>query len=322
MSRVVPLLLLPAAVLGAVSLCPAANATLSQIEARSALLGWPTAVSPSLHRFLLPPFGAHRCDFQRLSCDSLTRGSIPGSLDLRFPVLLAGCDKALGFIPEEDLTRAAILRSIRGLKGRLANSSAELAFKGPSYREQGRRVLLAEALESPFYFAPGDGELMEALKRGAEDQGSGGWLEEELDLWFGSEFGAPVDSIQRDQSVVAHEHGAAWLFLASGMKLWFASRFEDNPPVPVQWSVPLRSWLGERTEQWREVEREWSPQVCMQRPGDVVVLPHFSWHGEIAPLHINSHRMCYSYSQLGVCCRSRCARPTTGHQCSKANQGL
>ena len=68
--------------------------------------------------------------------------------------------------------------------------------------------------------------------------------------------------------------------------------FEKPPPPVVQWSLPLSSWLknagsatapkhGGDDDDDEDDEAGTTPfeaSVCMQRPGDVVVLPNFHWH--------------------------------------------
>lgn len=101
---------------------------------------------------------------------------------------------------------------------------------------------------------------------------------------------------------IAAGGGGPWLYLASGLKLWYVSPFERGPPVEAQWSVPHKSWLRPSLHSGHDgrvataahdsssnssnalaaAMEAWAPLVCMQRPGDVLVLPAFWWHATVS----------------------------------------
>lgn len=206
-------------------------------------------------------------------------------------MLLRGCDRALGFKPELDLSKAAIAKLSRKRRRKGAKSTNNMVLIGgnspkiatygrPGEDWAGTKVkTLADAIGSSFYFDSSKGKLVDGVRRSARSspRDSATWLERAL-----GGFKLRTDSIQTDSSVVVHEHSGGWLYLASGMKLWYLSPFERAPPPVAQWSLPLDSWLrrgyGGDAATESAIHNAWRPLVCMQQPGDVLVLPPFWWH--------------------------------------------
>ena len=158
-------------------------------------------------------------------------------------------------------------------------------------RRKGRRA----ASPLNYYFEPHTGKISRELFRGKERRA--GWLVQAFDAEFGI-FDDTVDSVQVDTSVVAHEHATGWLYLASGLKLWAVSNFEAPPPAQVQWALPLDGWAsstsrlfprGNRSQRERKSAAgtaiDWHPELCMQTPGSIVLLPHFAWHATVSLGH-------------------------------------
>jgi hypothetical protein len=205
--------------------------------------------------------------------------------------MLRNCDRAMGFEPESDLSKAAIekLSRKRGWKGGKSTDHMVLAGRNdpkiaahgkPKEEWAGQKMTtLADAVASPFYFNALEGKLVDSVRHSARKglRDSATWLERAL-----GRFTLSADSIQTDTSVVVHEHSGSWLYLATGMKLWYVSPFERAPPAVAQWSLPLDSWLrkdyGGDAATESAVRSAWKPLVCMQQPGDVMVLPPFWWH--------------------------------------------
>eukprot|EP00812_Abedinium_dasypus_P000926 NODE_1109_length_1238_cov_309.480135.p1 GENE.NODE_1109_length_1238_cov_309.480135~~NODE_1109_length_1238_cov_309.480135.p1 ORF type:complete len:329 (-),score=16.83 NODE_1109_length_1238_cov_309.480135:234-1220(-) len=69
------------------------------------------------------------------------------------------------------------------------------------------------------------------------------------------------------QGLPLHSHGAAWLALVRGWKLWFIF-------PPGEQSVPVGTSVEELLNQRRGAG---NPHYCLQSPGEIVVLPHL-WH--------------------------------------------
>ena len=260
---------------------------LEAVEFRRAEMGWPTGIDVSLHHLLQPPFSIDRCDDRILVLHCSKFGSSDGrdalndfrrskAAAFEQPVVLRDCDHALGFVPKHDISRDALMELARQRRTEviLGPSDPKIGLHGSPQSEwdRQRKGLLEEAVASPFYFTATDGQLLDGLRRSAVSGGDGaGWLDSAL-----GEHRMSADSLQRDSSVVAHTHAPSWLYLATGLKLWFLSPYEQAPPAEVQWSLPLDSWLQAGSNS--SALENWAPLVCMQRPGDVLVLPAFWYH--------------------------------------------
>ena len=298
------------------------SSIIAAVENRQDLLGFPSGFDSHRTEHLLHRKWIDRCDFHLVECSSIPKKGAgrkaamdairavlqpkaggpenDGPLSEPKPVVLRGCDGAMGFDPEHDLTRSSLLGGSRSyLKDLLVNVTAQdarQAFTNPNPEE----MTVAKALSTDYYFSATSGRISEyilppsrntnsrrkAKRRRKRRLGSpASWLPQTLDKTFGS-FANYVDSFQHDASVVAHEHTTGWLYLASGLKLWVVSQHDQPPPPRVQWSLPLETWCASDEEASQTVEKEWpGAQVCMQRPGDVVILPHFSWHSTVSIGH-------------------------------------
>ena len=188
-------------------------------------------------------------------------------------MMLTGCDEALGLAPERDLSRAALRRAAGRAKVEVEASRASRSYDAS--KRNATNMRLRAALDGDFYFET-KGTLLEKISRSKR---RGMWLERAFEQAFGGFF-LGVDSVQMDNSVGAHEHMSGWLYLASGLKLWYTSPMERAPPAEALWALPHTSWLREGAPP--VPLQTWAPQVCMQRPGDVMLLPQFAWHATVS----------------------------------------
>jgi hypothetical protein len=255
-------------------------------------LGWPQGYSAGLDHLTKSPFGRDRCDFERVPHCDATKFLRPG-IHRAHPIMFTGCTEALGLVPD-DLTKAAILSAVGSTTSikKVPNSNTFGTLGTDTW--DGHVGAPVETMDfadavgenASFYFEAGQGKLHAALVR-RQRQKRPPPLQRLFDMRWN--FSDSVDSVQRDESVVAHEHLATWLYLALGVKLWFVSPFEATPPAEVQWGVPHTSWLLQEKLQEQRRSRsssaivgEWAPLVCTQRAGDVILLPSFWWHATVS----------------------------------------
>ena len=232
----------------AVSAASAAPLTPDHVFARSAKLGFPSGVSATTEHLLTKYFD--RCDFVKIPCASFSSSSASSSAQaehkqaflsalapamsssgvLASPLLLSGCDAAMGFDPSVDLTRDAIasalsLANVERPPSAFSTSLPSMAYHEPT-KGGGVSVPLSASIIDEFYFDPHGGNLLSVLTRSVPHNSSVyvGSLEYNLlsERAFGNgAFLDHLDSIQVDgSSVVAHDHGLTWLYLSVGMKLW------------------------------------------------------------------------------------------------------
>ena len=288
--------------------------SLHEIEARKAALSWPMDVAPSQQHLLRHidrcDFQAISCQqiaskiaslqpasppVQAASADDALRTALSQAFAMEDgpdgplfakPVLLTECDQAMGFIPTQDLSKTSITKAL--MKGNekttlsgITVSSTELSYHHHTPSTTGSVALGIDAITAiteGFYFDPRYGTLLTSLDR---SDTTGNWLEKALvNVLGGGKFYNALDSIQQDgHSIAAHDHSLTWLYLASGLKFWTAGSHENPPPAEVQWSLPLNeySWLreGSPIHDPTHDQEGWEPLSCMQKPGDVVILPHF-----------------------------------------------
>ena len=304
---------------------------IQDVETLRKELDFPLGFSPKV-RHLLHPDVVGRCDFQTLSCADVEKGGgqamrairdalwHPTRPELSTPVLLTQCEEALlGLANVSTLLNRKALRRLAGHRTsvKLAAQHASQSYTVPSQKisllkkvfdkrndmsdDEQKSEHTAAASAFDYYFDPHGGKISHKLFRGKNKQREGrasGWLVTAFDATFGR-FDDDVDSVQRDASVVAHEHVTGWLYLASGLKLWAVSNFEAPPPALVQWALPLDSWaspasrlfpsrdgLQERKKHNKsQTKIEWRPELCMQTPGSIVLLPHFAWHATVSLGH-------------------------------------
>jgi len=232
-----------------------------------------------------PLGGVDRCDLRSLPCSAGPRElqaylrSTNHGLDER-PLRLTGCDEALGFVPHTDLTPARLSEAGERSKRHVVihPSSADIAYFGGGVRHRNdREVPMSHALHQDFYFDAANGILTNHLERSTSRKRApeAMWLEAFLGM-----YSMTSDSVQKDTSIVAHTHLRSWMYLASGLKLWYLSPFENPPPAEVQWSLPLDSWLRQGAVPFTNAT--WSPIICMQKPGDVLISPSFYWHATVS----------------------------------------
>eukprot|EP01045_Picozoa_sp_COSAG04_P028546 COSAG04_NODE_4460_length_2076_cov_2.045018_3_plen_111_part_00 len=86
-----------------------------------------------------------------------------------------------------------------------------------------------------------------------------------------------------------HIHGASWLALAHGSKLWLVYPPEGPPTENAYKQLRLRSvaaWFEPSAalggvSPWSKLEPNERPMVCVQGAGELVVVPKLWWHATL-----------------------------------------
>lgn len=298
---------------------------LKAVKERKQMLGWPLGYSSRV-KHLLDHKWVNKCEFHQIDCSKIPkRGakrnafmdsirqvvqphlSPKGILQtVPKPVILRNCDRAMGFNLKRDLSRSAFaIPKMKEMKINVTAQHASQAFTNPDPM----LMTLEQALDSSYYFESTQGRMSKYLfsqskrrKKNSLPAKDRSWLLNALEKTFGN-FHHYLDSFQQDSSIVAHTHTTGWLYLSSGLKLWAASPYDMAPPARVQWSLPLDSWFANNEEATRTLEEEWpGAKICMQKFGDIVLLPHFQWHATVSVGHSVGIGMQEPklYSELGL----------------------